>query len=147
MLVSIGILTIISCGNPMNKIAHKWIVTDAKWVDTTKFDTTGRILISNDDRGLYAVKYIGQVYDLHSDGTYSSHDKVENKEGMWKIRFNNAIFSDEDGNKHIWYFIGQKLEIHPDSTMNFKLDNDRNRYYLITIKAAPEEHVNVDDYW
>lgn len=142
LLVLLGFLTIISCGNPMNKIAHKWVVVSAKWYDTS----TRKIQII-DDHSLYARRFEGQIYDLHSDGTYSSHDKVENKDGKWKIRFNNAIFTDCDGNKHTWYFLGQKLEIHPDSTMVFKLDNESNQYYLLTIKAAPGEDVNVDNYW
>jgi len=141
LVVFAGTISIISCGSPMNKIAHKWIVVSAKWVDTSSFNH------GLGNRGPLAIRYIGQVYDLHGDGTYTSHDKVENTEGKWKIRFNNAIFTDSNGNIHTWYFIGQKLEIHPDSTMNFKLDNEQNQYYLLTIKAAMGEHVNVDDYW
>jgi hypothetical protein len=141
LIAFVVFISMISCGSPMNKIAHKWIVIKADYVNT---DTTSFII---DDGSLYAIQYIGQVYDLHADGTYSSNGKKENTSGTWKIRFNNAIFKDKDGTIHTWYFIGNKLEIYPDSTMKFKLDNEKNQYYLLTIKAAPGEHVNVDDYW
>ena len=134
-------ISMISCGSPMNKIAHKWIVIRAEWVDTSQFNH------GFGDRSLLTDLYKDQIYDLHSDGTYSSNGKKENTNGTWKIRFNNAIFTDKDGAIHTWYFIGNKLEIYPDSTMKFKLDNEKNHYYLLTIKAAQGEHVNVDDYW
>src|SRR5665213_1504704 len=141
LLVLVVLILMMSCGNPMNKIAHKCIVIKAEWVDTSQFNH------GFGDRSLLASVFESQVYDLHSDGTYSSNGKKENTTGKWKVRFNNAIFNDKDGNIHTWYFVAGKIEIHPDSTIFVKLDNEKNQFYKLTLKAARGEQVNVDNYW